>query len=122
MPDPWERVCVALKDLGGAATHLVAAEAELRGDVLRLSLPAGRELAQGERAARMESVRSAVERYYPEGTRLQLVARPGTGTYLDRKNAMRQLVLDDPRMQPVIEAFGARVDNVTRLDEEEAEE
>lgn len=116
VPDAWQAVQAAWKKLGTPAAPLLQAQPELRGQVLRLTLPAGLALAQGERAARMQSVRTAVEQYYPPGTRLQLVAEAGTGTAKDRMDALKREVMDDPRMKPVFQTFSATVDTVTRLD------
>jgi DNA polymerase-3 subunit gamma/tau len=117
VPDPWAAVCDVWKNLGDGAGRLAAAQAQLRGHVLRLSVPAGRELAEGERTAKQQSVLAAIERFYAPGTRLQIVALEGTGTAKDRMDALRREVREDPRMKPVIKAFGAKVDLVTSLGE-----
>ena len=114
--DPWGALARAFQELGGSAAVLAKAQARLDKGTLTLSLPGGRKLAEGRRAAKNNpAVVEAVHRYYSDTTSLEVIPLPGTGTDRDRQDALERLVLADPDMQRILRALDAQLDRVVPL-------
>jgi hypothetical protein len=114
--DPWGALAKALNDLGGSAAILAKAQARLDKGTLTLSLPGGRKLAEGRRAAKNNpAVVEAVHRYYSDQTSLEVIPLPGTGSDRDRQDALERMVLADPDMQRILRALDAQLDRVVPL-------
>ncbi len=117
--DPWGALAKALNDLGGSAATLAKAQARLDRGTLTLSLPGGRKLAEGRRAAKNNpAVVEAVHRYYSDTTSLEVIPLPGTGSDRDRQDALERLVLADPDMQRILRALDAQLHRVVPLTDE----
>jgi len=114
---PWDALSLSLGALGPPADRLAQGVGVLRDGVLRISLPAGRALAEGRRARDLAAVLEVVARHCPTGTRIEVVPLAGTGTSVDRQAYLQRQALDDPEMRRVIDGLGANLESVTSLNE-----
>lgn len=114
--DPWAQLAEALRKLGGPAAVLADGRAKLDRGTLLISLPGGRPLAEGRRAAKHNpAVEEAVHRYYSESTSLEVIALPDTGSDRDRQDALERQVLADPDYQRIVRALDAQLSRVVPL-------
>ncbi|MCB9677538.1 MAG: hypothetical protein H6737_20685 [Alphaproteobacteria bacterium] len=114
--DPWESLANELRKLGGPAATLAEGRVKLDRGTLLISLPGGRKLAEGRRAAKHNpAVEEAVHRYYSETTTLEVIALPDTGSDRDRQDALERQVLADPDIQRIVRALDAQLNRVVPL-------
>ncbi len=113
--NPWDLMSVELRKLGRPADRLAQGVGVYTHLKLRISLPAGRTLAEGRRARDTTAVLDVLHRHFPAGTRIDVVPIAGTGTSADVQASLQREVLEDPAMRRVIDGFGANLESVTSL-------
>jgi len=114
-PNPWDAMSMALRKLGRPADRLAQGVGVFRDGKLRISLPAGRTLAEGRRAREQAAVLDVLTRHYPPGTRIEVVPMAGTGTSADMQAALQREVLEDAAMRRVIDGLGGKLETATSL-------
>ena len=114
-PSPWDAFSAAMRKSGRPADRLAEGVGVLRNGLLRISLPAGRTLAEGRRAREQADVLEALARHFPSATGIEVVPLAGTGTRVDRQAQLQREVLEDPALSRVIEALDANLEQVTSL-------
>ena len=115
----WTALQSVWRKVGSGAEVLAQGRPDFDGHVLRVQLPAGRLVSRGRRATELRAVLDAVGRLDPPETRLRVDVLPGTGTARDQQAALKQELLDDPKMRRVLDALGAKIERVTPAGEGE---
>jgi len=110
---PWELLQKDLVRFGGPAARLARGEPSLVEDVLTITLPGGRSLADGRRALRRDDVRAAIDRHF--GPNVATEVSPAAGTSPDAPSVLEKQALDDPGIQRVMRALGATLESVVEL-------
>jgi len=114
--DPWAQLGEAFNKLGGPAAVLATGRARLERGTLIISLPGGRKLAEGRRAAKNNpAVLEAVHKFYAPHTALEVIPLPNTGSDRDRQDALERRVLTDPGIQRIVRALDAQLHRVVPL-------
>ena len=114
----WAEVARRLATMGRWAARLAQASASVRNNVLTLSLPAGRPLAEGRRARTEPDIEGAIRAKFPRIEGIQVEPAKGTGTDREHQQVLKRQLLEDPACRRIVEKLGAEIESVTDLRED----
>ena len=111
----WKHLVARLAKLPPPASRLAEGTPEIVGNVLRISIPSGRALAEARRAKGLPEVQGELRAAFPGFDSVDVVPLAGTATPAEQQKLLQQEVLDDPDCKRIIQKLGAELEGVTSL-------
>src|SRR5262249_25675804 len=112
----WKAIVPRLSALGPGAARLAAGTPSYRGDVLVVTVPAGRALAEARRARGQPEVEGVLRTGFPRVRSIEFAPLAGTGSAADHERSLREQLLEDPELARIVTRLGAEIESVTALD------
>ncbi len=110
----WTRCAAELRTLGTRVLH--TGTPHLQGDILKIALDSGPQLARGQLDLELEGVDRVLARGYPQVVTFDAVAR-GT-EHQPSPRQLARMVMEEPSTRRVIDTLGARIRRVQLTDGE----